>query len=377
MAGKRFILVACALSALASSALAGVVNPDISVIGQPFTRFTNDAGDPANKRVVLDPGEVESVFDAALNPYARGTFILALDEEGLDLEEGYFQILRGLPAGLAVKGGKYRVGFGKLNPSHPHTYPFSDRFHVLASYLPGDESLNETGVSLSGRIPAPGDIALTATADWLNGNTYRIERESSGAPNDPIVLGDGDRGDEPRPAWVARLSGFFPVGDRSGIELGVSGTQGTNNVAAQARTTVWGADVKAKLWNSETSYLLVQGELLSLDRDNAEWDESAAAYTLNSTTPLGGYVFADYNFKSRYNVGGSYEHFQEATTAETSDQAFKLFAGFSLMEETTAFRLDWDHLIPGAPGGVPEPDAVDTVTLRVIFSMGPHKAHQF
>jgi hypothetical protein len=30
------------------------------------------------------------------------------------------------------------------------------------------------------------------------------------------------------------------------------------------------------------------------------------------------------------------------------------------------------------PGnGSATPDNIDTVTLRVIFSMGPHKAHQF
>jgi hypothetical protein len=48
------------------------------------------------------------------------------------------------------------------------------------------------------------------------------------------------------------------------------------------------------------------------------------------------------------------------------------------MEETTVFRLDWDHFQPGTPEGEADaPDAVNTVTLRIIFSMGPHKAHQF
>ena len=34
--------------------------------------------------------------------------------------------------------------------------------------------------------------------------------------------------------------------------------------------------------------------------------------------------------------------------------------------------------MPGTPpGSAISPEDVDTVTLRVIFSMGPHKAHQF
>ena len=52
-------------------------------------------------------------------------------------------------------------------------------------------------------------------------------------------------------------------------------------------------------------------------------------------------------------------------------------AGFAVMEETTALRLDWRREQAAAAAGDPEPDAIDVVTLRVIWSMGPHKAHQF
>jgi hypothetical protein len=376
---RRFSLVAFLVAAASTPSFAGVVNPNISVIGQPFTRWTDDPSDPARKRWILDPGEVETVFDAYLNPYAYGTFVLTLGEEGMELEEGYFQLLRGLPLGLALKGGQYRVGFGKLNPMHPHAYPFAERFRVLANYLPGEESLDETGVSLSGRIPMPGEFSLTATADGLQGDTFRIEREPSGASNDPLNAGsEGDRPDEPRAAVVGRLAGFSQIGERSGFEVGVSGTQGTNNVAAGARTMVLGADVKAKLWNSATSYLLLQAEVLRQDRDDAGWDSTTASYTKTSVTSDGGYVYADYNFKTRYNLGASYERYQQPVTDGPWDQAFKVYAGFSLMEETTAFRIDWDHFEPGSPDGSAESlEAVNTVTLRVIFSMGPHKAHQF
>ncbi len=376
----RRIILALAWIAIASApAMAGVVNPDISVIGQPFIRMTDDLNDPAHDRPVLDPGEVELNFDAYLNPYARGTFVLSLGEEGMELEEGYFQLLRGLPGGLAIKGGKYRVGFGKLNPQHPHAYPFADRFHVMAAYLPGDEALNETGVSLSERIPMPGTFSLTAAADWLQGDSYRIDREDSGAPNDPLVTTTGgDRPDEPRPAFNGRLAGFAQVGERSGLEVGLSATGGTNNVAASARTKVYGADVKAKLWRSSNSYVVLQGELFRLERDDAGWDEPTASYTLTTISPTGGYVYADYNFAIRYNFGASFEQFQEPTVDEVSDQAYKLWIGYALLEETTAFRLDWDHLAPGRqPGMTEDPASINTFTLRVIFSMGPHKAHQF
>ena len=259
---RRLLLgvVAVALCTVPVAANAGVTNPDISLIGQPLIHWTDAAGDPSRKRPVLDAGETEIVFDAALNPYARGWATLSFAEGGASVEEIYFTMLRGLPAGLTLKGGKYRMGFGKLNMVHPHAYPFAERFSVLAAYLPGEEAFNETGLQLSARLPAPGDISLTASIDALQGDTFRILRQPSLALNDPLAIDplNGDRTAEPRTAVLGRLSAFLPVNVRSGVELGLSGTQGTNNAAAATRTTVLGADVKAKLWTGDDSFLLVQ-----------------------------------------------------------------------------------------------------------------------
>ena len=379
LAGATTLLLVAA--ALAPPAFAGVVNPDISLIGQPTITWNDAPGDPARKRFVLDPGETEVMLDSYLNPYARGTAVLSFANGAVDVEEAYFQMLRGLPAGLAIKGGKYRVGFGKLNPLHPHAYPFADRPHVLASYLPGTDSFDETGLQLSEQIALPGDIALTASGDWLQGNTFRITRTATAAANDPLnassAAGDGDLALDPRPAGLGRLSAFIPIGDRSGLELGSSYTQGTNNVAAATRTTVSGGDAKLQYWTSANSYLLVQAEFLGLDRENAGWDSTAAAYTKSKVTPTGGYAFLDYNFNPRYDAGVSFEHFQDPAAGDGAGQAFGVFAGLALMEETTSFRIGWDHYTPATPVGAAAPAAVNTVTIRVLYSMGPHKAHQF
>jgi hypothetical protein len=380
------IPVVCCLAGIlvgTAAARAGVVNPDISVVGQPSIRTTDDSADPDHKRVRLDVGETEIVFDSYLNPYARGSFILSLGADRIELEEGYFTLLRGLPGGLNLKGGKYRVGFGKLNTAHPHANPFTEPFRVLTTYLPGDESFNETGVSLSERIPMPGDCSLTASADWLQGDTFRRSREpdsSAVAAGDPLnqYASGPDRTGETRPAVLGRLSGFAMIGERSAIEFGLSATQGTNNIAATARTRVFGADVKAKLWNSARSYLVLQGEALKLDREDAAWDPTTVRYVKDKVTPFGGYFFADYNFSQRYNAGASYERYQADTADKEWNQAVGLFTGFALMEETTAFRADWTRFQPGkSEGASSSPAAVNTFTFRVIYSMGPHKAHQF
>ena len=117
----RSSLLAAALVALAWPGFthAGVVNPDISLIGQPVATWSDDPRDIRNyRRLNLSAGETEIVFDSALNPYARGFATLSLADGKADVEEAFFTILRGLPGGIEVKGGKYRVGFGKLNAAH-------------------------------------------------------------------------------------------------------------------------------------------------------------------------------------------------------------------------------------------------------------------
>ena len=205
-----------------NAARAGVVNPDISVIGQPFVRWTDEAGSDARKRLVLDPGETEFLFDAALNPYARGTVVLSFGEEGASVEEGYFTLTRGPPANLA-QGGQYRVGFGKLNAQHLHALPFADRFHVLG-YLPGDEAFNETGVQLRAvRGPFERD---TFSARRAPGRFVPAPARTSGASNDPLGGPEGgDHAASPRTA----CSGARRRSCRSTIvplELGVPATQG-------------------------------------------------------------------------------------------------------------------------------------------------------
>ena len=45
---RRWMVTIAFLAIPSASAFAGVVNPDISVIGQPFIRWTDDETDPAH-----------------------------------------------------------------------------------------------------------------------------------------------------------------------------------------------------------------------------------------------------------------------------------------------------------------------------------------
>jgi hypothetical protein len=94
------VLGACLVAASVAPAWAGVVNPDVSVIGQPVARWTDAEGDAARKRLTLEPGE------------------------------------------LGLNGGKYRVGFVKLNPAH------HGQQHIVSRRLGNSASMPELSPAL-------------------------------------------------------------------------------------------------------------------------------------------------------------------------------------------------------------------------------------
>ena len=100
--------------------------------------------------------------------------------------------------------------------------------------------------------------------------------------------------------------------------------------------------------------------MLVLDREEAGWD-AARGYTRSRVAAAGFYLFADYAWARRYDLGVSYEGFEPPTAAGDWDQSVGAFAGLSLLEETTVFRADWRRTTPE------QGDRIDTFTLRAIF----------
>ena len=298
------------------------------------------------------------------------------------LEEGYFTLLRGLPAGLALKGGKYRVGFGRLNPMHPARAAVRRPPAGAGGYLPGEESFNEIGVSLSRPHPAARRRSRSPpTGDWLQGDTFRIPRVASGDA-DPLAL-DPESGDHrPRRAGVRRQpGGFGMLGERSGVRAVGSRPPAARTTSRPARDErVMDAAAKAKLWTAANSYLLLQGEFLQLDREDAAWDSTAAAlHREPACAPIGRLPVRRLQLQPALSTPARCTSATSGRPA-TDDRrpGLRGVRGLALMEETTAFRIDWNHFMPGTPAGGPRRPMPSTrVTLRVIFSMGPHKAHQF
>lgn len=343
-------VVSVVLLCISGIASACVTNPDISVIGQIVSNYTNDAQSENANTPTLDLGEIEIMIDSYLNPYAKGTFVFSIENDRFTTEEAYISSLRGLPNGLAVKAGKYRVGFGKLNQDHRHNYPFIETPRVMFAMLPGDDGFNETGVQASLLLPTQGTWASMVSADILNGASFHPDETKSSR------------------AWMSHWSNSFLIHDTHPLELGVSATQGTNNVHWNTKTQVLGGDIKTKIAVSNNVRITIQGEYFY---NNSDVIVSTTTGSFDTRRISGFYAFTNVGFAQRYNAGIIYDQYQTPEHTDAVNRTIKCFFGYSLLEETTLFRLAYERFSPD--GATP----VDTVMFQVLFSMGPHKAHQF
>jgi hypothetical protein len=347
------ILIFC-LAAF-TAAHAGVVNPDISAIGQVLGAYTDDTLAEAalqSKKMSLSLGETELNLDAALNPYFKGAFVVSIDDNGgADVEEAYASMVRGLPLNLALKVGKYRLNFGKLNQAHPHAYPFIRTPRVLspgvAQLLPGEESFSDIALEASTLISVIGSWAMILSADFLEGKAFHPEERATAH------------------GWLAHLSNTFGIG-QAAFDVGASATQGVNNIEFTTKTFVIGLDAKAKIVPSCVYSLTIGAEFLDKASKLADTNGQQSR-----DDRYGFYIYANNSFFTRYNAGLLYEQYQNPVKSEVIDRVIKPFMGFAVLEESTVLRASYEYFFAGKSKGA------NTIEVQLLFSMGPHKAHQF
>ncbi|MBI3586217.1 MAG: hypothetical protein HY088_03700 [Ignavibacteriales bacterium] len=373
------ILLCYFLFGLSHSFAQTSLNPDISVIPR-FRVETNDGAKLPAERKFSRPEftleEFELAVQAYLNPYARADIFLAkrgVGTEPIEIEEAYATFLRGLPGNMNIRIGKYLAEYGKLNSLHPHAWPFLTKPLSLERFL-GEEGINDLGLSVSFLIPT-GDVLFTRfNIDVLAGNTTAaIDPHSgnlSGGPGYADTLGG-----KPLYANAARLMTFFPVSENSDIEIGLSGLTGIHDPYNNLRFYYGNFDFKFKWKPSSYTSLVLQGEALLNTRNVATGTNLRGNLITQSLTSSGFYVYGDYQFQKIFTIGTRYDWSQSPYSKEDKAEAIAIFFGYYPVEETTAFRLQYQHTRTNVPGT--NVLAVNSIALQFMFSMGPHKAHPF
>ncbi len=372
------------LRALLTIAIAGIapasgqttVNPQISVIPR-FLLSSNDGGRLAEgvrewSQPEFSFQELEMAIQAYLNPYARGDVILTLpgpdvNAGKLGVEEVYATVLRGLPGDLNLRLGKYRAEFGKLNMVHPHAWPFITQPLVEERFL-GEDGLNDLGISLSTLLPT-GDVYSNLTVDLLRGSSVGEAAGITDTAGGRLLY-----------AASGRLSSFFPLGDFSDLEAGVSMYTGIHDPVYRERFWYWNLDFKYKYRPDSYTSITIQGEYL-LNSRRAFRDRGLTLFLNPQGIPeerkiltSGLYGYAEYQFQKLYSVGARFDWAESPYSSDDRARGISLFGGYYPVEETLGVRLEYQNTHLESAGGS---RSVNLVALQVLFSLGPHKAHPF
>ncbi|MCX6569888.1 MAG: hypothetical protein NT006_00440 [Candidatus Aminicenantes bacterium] len=354
---KNLLVLWPVLSVLVSSHLGfsqTTVNPALSFIGDMrLSGFRHAPAAVGENKMIFDFHELEITAGAALNPYSRADVTLGISHGGIDIEEAYATLLRGLPLNLQVKAGQYRVDFGKLNTQHTHQWSWVERPLMFQRFF-GEEGLDAAGLNISS-LASLGSWALTLSGNVFSGGSYW------GNSQDP-KLGNL--------AESARTSLFAPLTDHANLEFGFSGLTTRLGDSAGGRTTMGNLDFKYKWRPDMYSSVVLLAEGMIGSRLVAAGNEGAGEAT--RITATGFFASLDIQFHKQYDAGALMDYCRDPVPGFGRQTGIGVFVGFSLVEET--YRIG---LLLRQDQGPALPRPYQTVILQLLWSLGPHKPHQF
>src|SRR6266849_782035 len=196
---------------------------------------------------------LETVFEGKVDPYFRGqaNVVLQINPHGdttIEAEEAYLETMA-LPWNLQVKAGQFFTEFGRLNPTHPHTWDFVDQPLVNGRFL-GEDGLRSAGARLSWLTPTPFYSELFLTLQNSQGGTafsFRNDHDGSpffGRPNTQgRVTSLGDM------LFAPRYAASFDLTDTQTLVAGASAAIGPNGSGTDSATQIYGVDLFWK-WKS-------------------------------------------------------------------------------------------------------------------------------
>ncbi len=333
--------------------------------------------DPAQRGFTLQ--NLELVFDGAVDPYFRGqtNIILQITPEGetnLELEEA-FVTTTSIPHNLQVKVGQYLTEFGRINPTHPHTWDFVDQPLVSGKMFGGD-GLRSVGARLSWLMPTPFYSEILLGVENANGATMTsfggVAGDSQfGRPLDPdVVKTFGDL------LYVPRWNGSFDIGDTQTFVVGASGAFGPNATGPDADTAIGGVDVLWK-WKSPRAdkgfpFAKIQAEGMWRNYGAAETPTLPAAVFQDH----GAYAQVVWGIKPMWTVGARYDAVGGDVGDDPADPRFQPRRRASV--EGTWYPTEYSKLrVQYAYDDRTGSANASSVWLQFEFLLGAHAAHKF
>ncbi|PYJ34099.1 MAG: hypothetical protein DME88_06200 [Verrucomicrobia bacterium] len=347
-----------------------------------------EVGDHDPQQRGFNARNTELAFDGAVDPYFEGfaNIVFKLDNDNetqVEVEEAFMQTTS-LPFNLQLKGGQFFAAFGRLNPTHPHTWDFADTPLVNGLFL-GPDGLRGVGAQGSWTLPLPWYSQLIFASQNGRGSTGFSFRNpgDDGMFFDRITTDREARGLQDF-VWIPRFENSFNLSDTQTVLAGVSGAFGSNETGANSRTQIYGADLlyKWKSSHAEGGFPFVKWQTEFMYRrfqaGHGADDSFPVAETFHD---WGLYSQVLWGFKKGWVAGirGDYVHMQNSMFTDDLDRQSRWRLSANLTWYPTEFskiRLQYNQdflkenfFLSGRE--------VESIFLQWEFILGSHGAHKF
>lgn len=253
--------------------------------------------DPKRNGFTLQQAELS--FSGVVDPHFAGEVHILFLEDDVELEEAFFTSTA-LPGGLELKAGHYLTEFGRINPTHPHTWYWLDQ-PIVASRLLGEDGLraagarlawllptrwysqfyfgiqnadSETAISFLGEGHSHGDDEHAHAEEHGDADAEHAEDETEHAMAGETTIGGRPRIErEPKDLdeylYSTRWENSIDASEQSTVLFGLSALYGPNAASEDGETFIYGADLTLKWRPSDAKrgypFLIWQTEVMKRD----------------------------------------------------------------------------------------------------------------
>ncbi|MEY2561290.1 MAG: hypothetical protein QOG51_1705 [Verrucomicrobiota bacterium] len=347
-----------------------------------------EVGDHDPQQRGFNARNAEIALDGAVDPYFEGfaNIVLKLDNNNateIELEEAFLQTTS-LPYSLQIKAGQFFNAFGRINPTHPHTWEFADSPLVNGRLL-GPDGLRGVGAQIAWTVPVPWySQVIFAVNNGRGGTAYSFRNPGDNGVFYSRMTIDRDASALHDFVFVPRFENSFNPSETQTVLFGASGAFGANDTGPNAHTQIYGADLLYK-WKSaraEGGFPFVKWQTEAMYRRFEAGRGLDDLFPANETfRDWGMYSQVLWGFKKGWVAGlrGDYLHMQKSliTDDEMRQSRSRISANLTWYPtEFSKIRLQYNHDFLEENAFLASRD-VDSIFLQFEFILGAHGAHKF
>jgi len=347
-----------------------------------------ELGDHDPQQRGFNARNLEIAMDGAVDPYFEAfvNIVFKLDnqnETSVEAEEAFMQTTT-LPFNLQLKVGQFFAPFGRINPTHPHTWDFADA-PLVAGGLLGSDGLRGVGAQMSWVLPTSWYSQAMLAVMNGQGNTgfsFRNLGEEGvfyGRPTvDRPLRGMQDL------LFIPRWENSIDLTPTQTLLFGASAAFGPNDTGPTSKTQIYGLDTfyKWKPSNAEGGWPFVKWQSEAMFRRFGAGQGLDESFPTSETfNDWGAYSQVVWGFKKGWTTGlrGDFLHMTDSpVTDDPSRQSRWRISGDLTFypSEFSKIRLQYNHDFLIATHFLPD-RGVDSLFLQFEFALGAHGAHKF